>query len=82
MKEKITDLTINGLIGLGVLISLEITQATWGLDVLPEHLEPFVYGLTAAISALILCLFLASFIIELQAINKNLEAKNKNNEDN
>ncbi len=75
MKDKLTDLTIYGLVGLGVLTALEITQATWGLDLIPEDLEPFVYGLTGAIGALILFLFLASFIIELQGIRKSLESK-------
>lgn len=75
MKDKLTDLTIYGLVGLGVLTALEITQATWDLDLIPEDLEPFVYGLTGAIGALILFLFLASFIIELQGIRKSLESK-------
>lgn len=82
MKEKLTDLTIYGLVGLGVLTALEITQATWDLDLIPERLEPFIYGLTVAIGALIFCLFLASFIIELQGIKKVLEANVKSNEAN
>jgi len=75
MKDKLTDLTIYGLVGLGVLTALEITQATWDLDLIPYDLEPFVYGLTGAIGALIVFLFLASFIIELQGIRKSLESK-------
>jgi TRAP-type C4-dicarboxylate transport system permease small subunit len=79
MKDKLTDLTIYGLIGLGVLTALEITQATWEWDLIPEDLEQFVYGLTGAIGALILFLFLASFIIELQGIRKSLETKAEDN---
>ena len=82
MKDKLTDLTIYGLVGLGVLTALEITQATWKMDLNPEDLEIFVYGLTGAIGALILFLFLASFIIELQGIRKCLESKNEVDETN
>ena len=82
MKDKLTDLTIYSLIGLGVLTALEITQATWELDLIPKDLEPFVYGITAAVGALIMFLFLASFLTELQGIRKNLEIKTKVNETN
>ena len=82
MKDKLTDLTIYGLVGLGVLTALEITQSTWDLNLIPKRLEPFIYGLTGAIGALIFCLFSASFIIELQGIKKSLETKNKVNETN
>ena len=82
VKYKITDVTVYGLIGLGVLTALEITQATWDLDLIPENLELFVYGITGAVGALIMFLFLASFIVELQGIRKNLESKNDVDETN
>lgn len=82
MKEKLTDLTIYGLVGLGVLTALEITQATWMLDLIPSDLEIFVYGLTAAFGALIIFLFLASFIFELQGVRKVLERKMDTDESN
>jgi hypothetical protein len=58
-------------------LAKEIIQATWHLDLIPKDLEKFLYGITAALGALIMFLFLATFIIEIQGIRKNLETKNR-----
>ncbi|BDD02074.1 hypothetical protein [Persicobacter psychrovividus] len=80
MKTKLTDITIFGLIGLGVLTALMITQSVWDLDLIPKNLEKYVYGLTGALVTLVMFLFLASFISELQGINRNLSLKSRTDE--
>ena len=73
MKEKLTDITIYSLIVMGVISALEITQATWDLNIIPKDLEKYAYGVTGAFISFIIFLFLASFIFELQGIRKNLK---------
>ena len=75
MKEKLTEITINSLIAIGVLYALGVTQATWDLNLLPKDLEQYIYGLFGAFGVLIFFLFFASFIYELQEIRKILNSK-------
>ena len=75
MKEKLTEITINSLIAMGILCALVITQFAWNLNLVPEHLEQYIYGLFGAVIVLIFFLFLASFIYELQEIRKILHSK-------
>ena len=79
MKEKLTEITINSLIAMGILCALGITQATWNLNLVPERLELYIYGLFGAVIVLIFFLFLASFIYELQEIRKILNSKKDEN---
>ena len=80
--RKLTEYTIIGLIGAGIVIALLITQAIFELDLLPKEQEKYVYGLTAAFCSLIFFMFLASFINELYAIKKILESKKSENDKN
>ena len=75
MKEKLTNITINSLISVGIICALAITQATWDLDLVPKDLEQYIYGVFGAFVVLIIFLFLASFIYELHEIRKILASK-------
>ena len=76
MKEKLTEITINSLIAMGVISAFGITQALWDWDLIPKDLEQYIYGLFGAFGVLIFFLFLAAFIYELQEIRKILNSRN------
>ena len=77
MKTKLTEITVNSLIAIGIIYAFGITQAVWDLNLIPKYLEIFIYGIVGAITVLICFLFLASFIYELQEIRKILNSKNE-----
>ena len=63
-----------------VLVSFAIMQSFLEVNLFPEHLEAFFYGMVTSFGALTFFVFLAALISELSTISKEL--KSINNETN